>query len=332
MIQASRSGPRKTVVPYFTDEESSNIRRRKAEDGFPVPNQPTMRFRSLSDPESLREFARNLREGIYITTRDGRLLDCNAAFLEVAGVHSLDELGEYGAANLFVDINRRTEEMDLLDRNGSVREFEIALRRPDGTIRTVLDTCYLIRDPDTDEAFIHGIIIDITSRKQLEASLLEASRHDALTGALNRRYLVEMEAKLALDPSLACGCIFVDVDNFKIYNDRFGHISGDDVLKRMARFLMRHVRSEEAVLRVGGDEFVVLLEGADAEQTKTVVDRLRSEALERAPVAFSLGYASREHGETVQQLLDRADRGLMAVRLVKRTTDSRQPPVQAPNG
>jgi PAS domain S-box-containing protein len=49
-----------------------------------------------------------------------------------------------------------------------VREFEIALRRPDGQTRTVLDTCYVIRDPDTHEAFIHGILVDITARKQLE--------------------------------------------------------------------------------------------------------------------------------------------------------------------
>ncbi len=318
-------------VRYLIDEESGNTAAEKPKTVFPAPDQSTMRFRSLSDPESLREFARNLREGIYITTRDGRLLDCNAAFLEVAGVGSLGQLGEYGAANLFADINRRVEEMRLLDRHGSVREFEIALRRPDGTVRTVLDTCYVIRDPDTGDEFIHGIIVDITARKDLEASLLEASRHDALTGALNRRYLVEVEARFALDPLLAYGCIFVDIDSFKFYNDRYGHVAGDDVLKRMTRFLMRHVRAEEAVLRVGGDEFVVLLEGADAEQTKLVADRLRNEALERAPVPFSLGYASREPGETVQELLDRADRGLMVVRVIKRNTDPRQQPAQPPN-
>src|SRR5438874_2601258 len=67
---------------------------------------PLTRFRSLSDPESLREFAKNLREGIYITTRDGRLLDCNAAFLEMIGVRTAEELGEYGASSLFVDIQQ----------------------------------------------------------------------------------------------------------------------------------------------------------------------------------------------------------------------------------
>jgi diguanylate cyclase (GGDEF)-like protein/PAS domain S-box-containing protein len=296
---------------------------------FPAQmNRSTSRFRSLADPESLREFVRNLREGIYITTRDGRLLDCNAAFLDTVGAASLEELGEYGATSLFVDPLQRDEELRLLERDGFVREFEITLRRRDGQMRTVLDTCYLIRDPDTGEAFFHGILFDITARKELEASLREASTHDPLTGALNRWHLLTVEEDFAKDPMLACGAIYVDVDNFKMYNDRFGHREGDEVLKRMTRFLMRYVRAEEAVLRVGGDEFVVLLQGADEAQTERVADRLRAAALESAPVPFSLGHASRQPGETIQHLLDRADQGLLEVRVNKRNTDPRAHPPQ----
>jgi diguanylate cyclase (GGDEF)-like protein/PAS domain S-box-containing protein len=291
---------------------------------MPTASVTSTRFRSLSDPESLREFAKNLREGIYISTRDGRILDANRAFLDTCGVESLSDLGEFGASNLFVDPACRTEEMAVLERDGSVREFEIVLRRPDGGTRTVLDTCYLINDPETDEGFIHGILVDITARKQLEATLLEMSTHDALTGALNRRYLMEIDKGLTRDPTRKCGCLFVDIDHFKIYNDRWGHLEGDEVLKRMARFLMRSVRVEEAVIRIGGDEFVVILHDADLAETSLVADRLRAEALERAPVPFSLGSAAREPGEPLQHLLDRADRGMMQVRVVKRQTDPRQ--------
>jgi diguanylate cyclase (GGDEF)-like protein/PAS domain S-box-containing protein len=282
------------------------------------------RFRSLSDPESLREFARNIREGIYITTRDGEVLDANQAFLEIAGVVSVAELGNAGAIALYADPERREEQVRLLEAEGSVREFEIAIRRPDGQTRTVLDSCNLVRDPDTGDAFIHGILIDITTRKALEASLLEMSTHDALTGALNRRCLTAIDADLARDPSAKCGCVFVDVDQFKQYNDQWGHREGDEVLRRMARFLMRYVRAEEAVVRIGGDEFVILLHGRDAESTKAIADRLRIEALERAPVPFSLGWATREPGESLMQIIDRADRSLMAVRVIKRQTDPRQ--------
>jgi diguanylate cyclase (GGDEF)-like protein/PAS domain S-box-containing protein len=282
------------------------------------------RFRTLSDPDSLREFAKNLREGIYISSRDGHLLDANRAFLEIFGVAELADLGEFAAVGLFVDPDRRTAQLELLEKEGSVREFEIALKRPDGEIRTVLDSCYLIHDPDTGEGFIHGVLIDITARKQLEAALLEMSTHDPLTGALNRRHLMDIDARLAADPNRRCACLFVDIDHFKIYNDRWGHAEGDNVLKRMARFLMRSVRVEESVIRIGGDEFVVVLEDADATEASTVADRLRAEALDRAPVPFSLGWACREPGEPLQKMLDRADKGMMQVRVVKRQTDPRQ--------
>ena len=241
------------------------------------------RFRSLSDPESLREFAKNLREGIYISTRDGRMLDANRAFLETFGVESLSELGRVRRVESLVDPSRRTAQMELLERDGSVREFEIEMRRPDGETRTVLDTCYLIHDPETGEGFIHGILVDITSRKRLEATLVEMSTHDALTGALNRRFLMQVDQGLARDPDRKCGCLFVDIDHFKIYNDRWGHLEGDEVLKRMARFLMRSVRVEESVIRIGGDEFVVILHDTDAAETKLVADRLRTEALTAPP-------------------------------------------------
>lgn len=283
----------------------------------------TARFRSLSDPESLREFASKLREGIYIFSRDGRILDANPAFLEMLGIASLAELGT-NASDVLVDPKQRAEELRLLDRDGSVREYEITLTRPDGVQRTVLDTCYLIRDPETGEEFVHGIVIDITARKHLEAQLREMSTHDPLTGALNRRYLMEIEESFTRDPERRCGCIFVDIDHFKTYNDLHGHQEGDEVLRRLVRFLMRYTRSEEAVVRLGGDEFVVILHGADAAETKLVADRFRGEALEHAPVPFSLGWSSREPGESVQRMLDRADRGMMAVRVTKRQSDPRQ--------
>lgn len=281
------------------------------------------RFRSLSDPDSLREFANKLREGIYIISRDGLVLDANPAFLEIFGATSLQDFVGRTSADHFVDPARRTEEIRLLDRFGAVRDFEITLKRFDGDLRTVLDSCYLIEDPETREAFVHGIIVDITSRKRLEARLFEMSTHDALTGALNRRYLTDLEERFAQDPTLRCGCIFVDIDHFKHYNDVHGHQEGDEVLKRMTRFLMRYTRAEESVVRVGGDEFVVILDNADEEETKLVADRLRAEAPTHAPAAFSLGWAAREIGESVQRLVDRADHGLMEVRVVKRQSDPR---------
>ena len=76
------------------------------------------RYRSLDDPESLREFARNLGEGIYITTPEGRILDANPAFLETVGVKSLEELKGMTAYDLFTEPSQRELELRLLARDG----------------------------------------------------------------------------------------------------------------------------------------------------------------------------------------------------------------------
>jgi diguanylate cyclase (GGDEF)-like protein/PAS domain S-box-containing protein len=289
----------------------------------PSREPPRSRYRSLSDPESLREFAKNLGEGIYITTPDGRILDANPAFLEMFGVESLVDFEGMSAYDLFLDPKQRDLLLRLLERDGKVREFEFQIRRNDGEERWVLDTAYVVTDPETGERFFHGVLVDITGRKQLEAELIDMSTHDALTGCLNRRYLERMDMELLAAPAAKCGCVFVDIDQFKRYNDEHGHLAGDRVLVQMARFLMRHIRSEEAVVRVGGDEFVVLLVGADTARTRRVTDRLRNSALKSAPVPFSLGWASREKGESLVQLVDRADRCMLNVRVEQRVDEKR---------
>lgn len=287
-----------------------------------------MHFHSLSDPEVLRQFVRNLDEGLYITSADGRILDANPAFLAMMGVETLAELEPYRAVDLMVDPTRRDVQRDLLAREGLVRNFELELRRPDGQVRTVLDTSYVVRDAASGETYYHGVLVDITPRKQLEAELLEMSTHDALTGALNRRYLDRLDEEFQQDPAGQWACLFIDIDHFKQYNDEFGHQAGDRILTRMSRFLMRHVRAEEAVVRVGGDEFVVILVDTDADQAQAIADRLRESGTQSAPVPFSLGWAARHPNEPLMRMIDRADRGLLAVRVVRRKADPRgRPPI-----
>lgn len=280
-------------------------------------------YRSLSDAESLREFARNFGEGIYITTPEGRILDANPAFLEMFGVRSLEDFAGLSAYDLFVEPRQRDLELTLLERDGRVKEFEFQIRRLDGEARWVRDTSYVVSDADTGEKFCHGVLVDITARKRLEAELIEMSTHDALTGCLNRRYFDQLDAEFRHDPAARWGCVFVDIDNFKRYNDEHGHQAGDRVLVRMGRFLMRYVRAEEAVVRIGGDEFIIVLVGADAKRTRRVTERLKRSALQSAPVPFSLGWAARDAGESLTKLLDRADRGLLNVRVEKRIEEHR---------
>lgn len=279
---------------------------------------PPRRFRSLDDPESLRSLVANLREAIYITNARGDVLDANPAFFQLLGVRGLDDLASYGANELVVDPSRRLAELEQLERDGFVRDFELQLVRPDGMLLTVLDTVYVVQDPESGEAIYHGMLVDITQRKRLEEELRQQSMRDPLTGCYNRRYLNEMDRELG-GADGTWGCLFIDVDHFKRYNDEFGHQMGDNTLIRMSRFLMRQVRAEEPVVRVGGDEFVVVLRGASEAQTMMVAQRMQASALRTAPVPFSLGWAYRQPGESLMNTMHRADQNMLAVRVIERT-------------
>jgi diguanylate cyclase (GGDEF)-like protein/PAS domain S-box-containing protein len=278
----------------------------------------TARYRSLQDPDSLRSLVANLREAIYITNDRGDVLDANPAFFALLNVRSLEDLHSYGANEMVVDPSRRVAELEQIERHGFVRDFELQLVRPDGGVLTVLDTVYSVRDEETGETIYHGILVDITHRKELEEELRQRSVRDPLTGCYNRRHLADLDAVLSAGNE-SWGCLFIDIDHFKTYNDQYGHQMGDNTLIRMARFLMRQVRAEEPVVRVGGDEFVVILRGAAAAQVQMVAERMQTAALRTAPVPFSLGWAVREPGETLMSTMNRADQDLLAVRVVDRT-------------
>ena len=285
---------------------------------------PNPLYRSLKDAVTLAELVQNLGEGIYITNSNGEVLDANPAFMEMVGIASLDDLKKLRVQDL-IDARVREREIALVDQNGSIRNVELKLTRSDGQVRTVLDTGYVCRDPQNGEKLYHGILVDITARKELETQLLELSIRDPLTGCYNRRHLSVAERQCEQDPSGQWGCIYIDIDHFKLYNDQHGHIEGDTVLVKMSRFLMRNVRAEEPVIRIGGDEFLIVLAGATTEATKRVADRLRDAAPASAPVAFSLGFASRDNAESFEATMHRADQHLLKVRVEERSESSRRP-------
>ena len=271
-------------------------------------------MRALDDASGLRALARVAGEGFYVSTPEGTIVDGNDALLELFGVPTLEELARIPAHELYADPRRRQELVERLHRDGVVRDFEIWLIRPDGELRAVRATATLHRSARTGEELIYGALLDETRRRALETQLLDLSMRDALTGCYNRRYLGDLEARLAARGEPPLGIVFIDIDHFKQYNDHHGHHAGDAVLTQMAHFLRGQLRGDEAVVRVGGDEFVLALMGADARRTELVARGLEVSARQTAPAAFSLGWAVREPGEPVERTIHRADRVLLHVR------------------
>jgi len=171
-----------------------------------------------------------------------------------------------------------------------------------------------VLDDQSDEPYVLGHALDITERYQHELKLSKEAIRDPLTGCFNRRYLDSLSDAFL---SESWGCIAIDLDHFKQVNDRYGHQRGDEVLVAMAKFLFRHARRDDPVIRLGGDEFLVLLRGADSEATARVVRDIEADRAV-APIGFTLGAASFGRGVPLGEALGEADRRLYQQRAIDR--------------
>jgi len=142
---------------------------------------------------------------------------------------------------------------------------------------------------------------------------------DSLTGLYNRRF-AEQRLAAEADRSRRYGhpltVLAIDLNDFKQINDRYGHPAGDLVLKEFAERLNSAIRVSDLAVRMGGDEFLVLLPECPPEQVRTLLARLNGLEADyqgqRIPVRFSAGWVGYQRGETPEQLLSRADQTLYA--------------------
>lgn len=138
---------------------------------------------------------------------------------------------------------------------------------------------------------------------------------DSLTGLANRRRL---DHDLDLAHEGPTSVIMIDVDHFQGINDAFGHQAGDDILRRLGTLFSHHVRIDDVVYRYGGEEFCVLLPGADADEARLVADRIvesaRTVSLPNgANVTVSIGIAGAT-GQELPEAVEIADRALYAAK------------------
>jgi diguanylate cyclase (GGDEF)-like protein/PAS domain S-box-containing protein len=135
--------------------------------------------------------------------------------------------------------------------------------RKDGETIWVKIACAPRRDANGTLLYDISVIEDITPRKAAEARIQYLATHDELTGLPNRALFTELLSG-AIDAAQSsgeqCGLIFIDLDRFKIVNDSLGHDAGDELLKEVARRIVRSVGGAAVTARFGGDEFVVLLD------------------------------------------------------------------------
>jgi len=162
-----------------------------------------------------------------------------------------------------------------------------------------------------------GVGLDITQRKRSEEHIRFQATHDALTGLANYREFMdtlERELRRAERSHHSFTVLLLDLDDLKRVNDRFGHLTGNQALKRLAEVMKGQCRVTDLAARYGGDEFAVILIDSDQRMARHVAQRIEAcvrENKEEPPISVSIGMAVYPaDGRTAQDLLEAADQQL----------------------
>lgn len=305
-----------------TPETSSYPPAKSFSPGAPL-HWPALLANVLS-PELMQTIMDALPTPIFVKDRQGRYLAGNRAYLEMVGLGSAGLIGKTVFDIWPADLAHRFAEADeTLMSLALEQHYEGEICLPSGKRRDVLCCEAPLRGADGTVNGMVGTLIDITERKALERMLTEQARRDALTGLLNRRAILEL-----LDEQLAdrrartrsLAVLMCDLDHFKAINDSFGHQAGDEVLRISSRRLVAQLRDGDRLGRIGGEEFLVLLQTNKASEAAKIAERLR-QALCETPielddhdsvtVSMSVGVAfSQSLDITPRKMIQLADQAL----------------------
>ncbi len=257
----------------------------------------------------------NLSAGfVCLHDPDGKLLMVNPAVSEALGKPSDDLVGR-SVLDFIRGAGKREWEQYLQEiRSEGQVEGTVSLELPEVGQRHWRFTSRM-SPADLPSSYVIGHAVDVTEQIEQARALREQSLRDELTGSFNRRYLEIFERRHGSEGSWAV--INIDLDHFKQINDTHGHEHGDQVLKRQAEFFKERLISGDAVVRVGGDEFVLLLSHADQQAQERTLDLLLQDR-GSSPCAYSIGSALRRPGEELSATLARADAAMYEGRVQRR--------------
>ena len=277
---------------------------------------------------TFRLITENTNDLIVITNEDGIIIYASPSYRIFLGYENVDLQGQF-YSDIVDEESKMAWQTFLNNYSGQTdTQFELLLKAKDGTPVWTEGNVTVVHDPEREKVSqIMMVSREITHRKERENDLLYLAYHDTLTQLPNRRYLLKEFPKLLAEAQDANNCLamlYIDGDDFKDVNDQYGHDTGDDFIQKFGQVLINSVRSHDLVIRIGGDEFIVILTGLtkDNEKRKAqmmhIIQRIRNElkkgwVIENnyfAPTA-SIGVAYYpDHGKNLDELLDLADQAL----------------------
>lgn len=243
------------------------------------------------------------------------LLDVNQATLDLFKAPNKETLFKNLDKVLSKEMHQTFREQLIELWNGNIHHQREAINYAlDGSIRHVLLQFTVFPGYEQDWGLVQLALTDITARKKAESYLEYLGKHDVLTKLHNRSFYTEEINRLERSLVRPISAIYIDMNGLKEINDQLGHDIGDGLLRRVGNILNRAITNTNfSASRIGGDEFVILMVGANEAAVETF--RLTIEELlhidnqyyASQPIYIALGYATIQKNETVEQMLKRAD-------------------------
>ena len=281
--------------------------------------------------DTYKEILDNLYDGVYFVDRERRITYWNKGAERITGFNAEHMLGRFCHDNL---LNHVTENgiqlcfdgcpLHATMADGRTRQAEIYLHHAGGQRIPVLVRTAPIRDANGE---ITGAIETFSDNSKLMSMRHQVRRLkdtillDYLTGIGNRRFMVQRLQTAILEfqqQRTPFGILFMDIDHFKKVNDTYSHEIGDQVLVMIANTIRNNLRSEDAVARWGGEEFVALVAELDDTGLEVMAEKLRM-LVERSSlrltdqnlgVTVSIGITLVRKDDTLNSIIDRADQNM----------------------
>lgn len=222
---------------------------------------------------------------------------------------------------VYEEDREKVAEMEKNLQLGEPTQAEFRIIRANGRIGWIIQRETPVKSRDGSIAKIKGNIIDITTRKGLEEKFRRMAFYDDLTKLANRN-LLELQLKKALARSKRhlhfLFIMFIDLDGFKKVNDTMGHDCGDHLLKEVANRLSNTVREEDLIARIGGDEFIIVIEESNKQEMIEIATRTLEKVSETyviedqaVNISPSIGISMYPNdGEDMESLVNNADKAM----------------------
>jgi diguanylate cyclase (GGDEF)-like protein len=270
-----------------------------------------LRERGIKD---LRVFTEVHPEFVARCLGEIRILDVNRHTVVLFGARDkADLLGRTDA--IFRDEMRVSFRETLIDlwNDKLFQQREVVNYALDGSALYLHLQFSVLPGSESDWSRAQVALIDITARKRAEAYLEYLGQHDTLTKLKNRNFYVEELQRISRKTHAIASVIVIDVNGLKTINDVFGHAAGDDLLRRVGEVLAKAAQKPNVAARIGGDEFVVLMPGAEAGEAEAMIANihalvgLNNQFYQGRPLSLSIGRATTRPGEHIEDAVRRAD-------------------------